>query len=161
MDHPLRRPEEILACRPLQRMLGPDPRPVWSVGPTDSVMAAVQIMADKNIGFLVVLDNGKLVGVLSERDCARRVVLAKKPPDTTTVADVMVREVVTVDPSRTFAECLRTMHERGFRHLPVVDKGKVTAVLSVRDLMGEAVEYHKKVIAELERERMTIFTSPV
>jgi predicted transcriptional regulator len=161
MDHPLRRPEEILAYRPLQRMLGPDPRPVWSVGPTASVMAAVQIMVDKNIGFLVVLDNGKLVGVLSERDCARRVVLAKKPPDATTVADVMVREVVTVDPSRTFAECLRLMHQHGFRHLPVMDKGKVIAVLSVRDLMGEAVEHHKKVIAELERERMTIFTSPV
>jgi len=161
MDQPIRRPEDILAYRPLQRMLGSDPRPVWSVGPADSVMAALQIMADRNIGFLVVLDGGKLVGVLSERDCARRVLLAKKSPETTPVADVMAHEVVTVDPSRTFADCLRLMHQHGFRHLPVMDNGKVTAVLSVRDLMGEAVEYHKKVIAELERERMTIFTSPV
>jgi predicted transcriptional regulator len=161
MDHPLRRPEEILAYRPLQRMLGPDPRPVWSVGPSDTVMAALRIMADRNIGFLVVLDNGKLTGVLSERDCARRAVLAKKPLDTTPVADVMVREIVTVDPSHTFADCLRLMHQHGFRHLPVMDKGRVIAVMSVRDLMGEAVEHHKRVIAELERERMTIFTSPV
>jgi CBS domain-containing protein len=161
MDHPLRRPEEILAFRTLQRMLGSTPKPVWSIGPRDTVMAALQIMADRNIGFLVVLDNAKLVGVLSERDCARRALLTKKPLDTTPVADVMVRQVVTVDPSHTFAECLRIMHERGFRHLPVMDKGKVIAVLSVRDLMGEAVEHHKKVIAELERERMTIFTSPV
>jgi predicted transcriptional regulator len=161
MDQPIRRPEDILAYRPLQRMLGPGPRPVWSVGPADSVMAALQLMADRNIGFLVVLDNGNLVGVLSERDCARGAVLAKKPLDTTPVADLMVREVVTVDPSRTFADCLRLMHQHGFRHLPVMDKGKVIAVLSVRDLMGEAVEHHTKIIAELERERMTIFTSPV
>jgi signal-transduction protein with cAMP-binding, CBS, and nucleotidyltransferase domain len=161
MDHPLRRPEEILAYRTLARMLGPSPRTVWSIGPADSVMAALRIMADRDIGFLVVLDGGKLVGVLSERDCARRAVLASKPPETTKVADIMVREVVTVDPSRTFAECLRLMHERGFRHLPVVDQGKVMAVLSVRDLMSEAVQHHAKVIAELERERLTIFTSPV
>jgi len=161
MDHPIRRPEEILAYRPLRRMLGPDPRPVWSVGPADTVLAALRIMADRDIGFLVVLDAGKLVGVLSERDCARGVLLARKPPDTTPVADVMVRDVVTVDPSRTFAECLRLMHQHGFRHLPVTDQGKVIAVLSVRDLMGEAVEHHRKIIAELERERMTIFTSPV
>jgi len=161
MDQPIRRPEDILAYRPLQRMLGSDPRPVWSVGPADSVMAALQIMADRNIGFLVVLDKGRLVGVLSERDCARRAVLAKKPLDSTPVADIMVRDVVTVDLSRTFAECLRLMHERGFRHLPVLSDGKVIAVLSVRDLMSEAVDHHAKVIAELERERLTIFTSPV
>jgi signal-transduction protein with cAMP-binding, CBS, and nucleotidyltransferase domain len=161
MDKPLRRPEEILACRTLARMLGPAPRTVWSVGPADSVMAALQIMADRNIGLLVVLDKGRLVGVLSERDCARRAVLAKKPLDSTPVADIMVRDVVTVDLSRTFAECLRLMHERGFRHLPVLSDGKVIAVLSVRDLMSEAVDHHAKVIAELERERLTIFTSPV
>jgi CBS domain-containing protein len=73
----------------------------------------------------------------------------------------MVREIVTVDPSHTFADCLRLMHQHGFRHLPVMDKGRVIAVMSVRDLMSEAVEHHKRVIAELERERMTIFTSPV
>ena len=159
MDKPLRRPEEILACRTLARMLGPAPRTVWSVGPAESVTAALRIMADRDIGFLVVLARDNLVGVLSERDCARRAVLARKPLDSTPVADIMAREVVTVDPSRTFAECLRLMHEHGFRHLPVVDRGKVTAVLSVRDLMSEAVEHHAKVIAELERERLTIFTS--
>jgi len=159
MDKPIRRPEEILAYRPLAQILGAAPKPVWSVAPTDTIMAALQIMADRNIGFLVVLEGDKLAGVLSERDCARRVLLAKKPPESTRVADIMVRNVVTVEPSRSFAECLRVMHEHGFRHLPVMDKGKVTAVLSVRDLMSEAVEHHKKIISELERERLTIFTS--
>ena len=100
-----------------------------------------------------------LVGVVSERDCARRVVLAKKPPETTPVADIMVREVVTVDLSHTFADCLRLMHQHGIRHLPVIDSGKAIAVVSIRDLLSEAVAHHAKIIAELERERLTIFTS--
>ena len=70
MDHPLRRPEEILAYRSLKQIL--KPKALWSVGPADSVLTAAQVMADKNIGFLVVLDNGAIVGVLSERDCVRR-----------------------------------------------------------------------------------------
>jgi CBS domain-containing protein len=122
-------------------------------------MAALQLMADRNIGFVVVIEGDRLAGVLSERDCARRVLLARKPLDTTPVADVMVRQVVTVDLTHAFADCLRLMHQHGFRHLPVIDKGKVVAVLSVRDLMSEAVGHHAKVIAELERERLTIFTS--
>jgi signal-transduction protein with cAMP-binding, CBS, and nucleotidyltransferase domain len=159
MDHPLRRPEEILAYRTLDRVLGPKPWAVWSVAPADGVMAALQVMADRNIGFVVVLEGDRLAGVLSERDCARRVLLARKAAETTPVADVMVRPVVTVDLSHTFADCLRLMNQHGVRHLPVMDKGKVVAVLSVRDLMSEAVAHHAKIIAELERERLTIFTS--
>ena len=71
----------------------------------------------------------------------------------------MVRDVVTVDPPSTFADCLRLMHQHGIRHLPVVDRGKPIAVVSIRDLLGEAVAHHAKIIAELERERLTIFTS--
>jgi len=160
MEH-LRPPEEILAYRTLARVLGPNPRTVWSVRPGDSVTTAVQMMADHNIGLVVVIEDDKLVGVLSERDCARRVLLAHKPADATPVADVMVREPVTVDLSKTFADGLRLMHQHGFRHLPVMGGGKVVAVLSVRDLMSEAVDHHAKVIRELERERLTIFTSPV
>ena len=159
MDNPLRRPEQILAYRTLDRVLGPKPWTVWSVGPTDSIMAALQIMDERNIGFVVVLDKDKLVGVLSERDCTRRVLLARKAADTTPVGDVMAREVVTADLTHTFADCLRLMHRHGIRHLPVTDGGKVVAVVSVRDLMSEAVDHHAKIIATLERERLTIFTS--
>ena len=159
MNHPIRRPEEILAYRPLQRILASKPAGLWSVAPTDSVLTALQIMSEKDIGFLVVLNQGALVGVLSERDCARRVTLAKRPPDATQVADIMVREVVTADLARTFADCLRLMHQHNIRHLPVTDGGKVVAVVSIRDLLSEAVTHHAKIIAELERERLTIFTS--
>lgn len=159
MDSPIRRPEEILAYRPLRRILGSEPWALWTVGPADSVLTATRIMADKNIGFLVVLEKAALVGVLSERDCVRRVVLANKPPEATPVADIMVRSVVTVDLAYAFADCLRLMHQHGIRHLPVVDNGKAVAVISIRDLLSEAVKHHEKIIAELELERLTMFTS--
>ena len=159
MDSPLRRPEEILAYRSLREIVGAKPRSLWSVGPADSAFSALQIMADKNIGFLVVLERGALLGVLSERDLARRLLLEKKTPETTPVRDLMVREVVTVDPTHAFADCLRLMHQHGIRHLPVVERGKPIAVVSIRDLLGEAVAHHAKIIAELERERLEIFIS--
>jgi CBS domain-containing protein len=159
MDHPLRRPEEILAYRPLKQILRTGT--VWTVGPSDSVAAAARMMADKNIGFLVVLEKGNIVGVLSERDCVRRVLLAAKSPEATPVADIMVRDVVKATLKDTFADCLRLMHAHGIRHLPVLDNGKTMGVISVRDLLREAVEHHAKVINELERERMTMLTSTV
>jgi CBS domain-containing protein len=159
MDHPIRRPEEILAYRTLRQVLGSKPRALWTVSPVDNVLAALQIMDNKNIGFLLVLDQAALVGVVSERDFVRRVVLAKKPLESTPVADIMIRKVVTVDLGQTFADCLRLMHQHTIRHLPVVDAGKAVAVISIRDLLSEAVAHHAKIIAELERERMTIFTS--
>ena len=159
MDPPIRRPEEILAYRSLQQILGTKPKVLWTTAPTDSTLTALQIMADKNIGFLVVLERGAMVGVLSERDCARRVVLANKSLETTPVADIMIRDVVRVDLRHTFADCLRLMHQHRIRHLPVVENGKAIAVVSIRDLLSEAVAHHAKIIAELERERLTIFTS--
>jgi len=159
MESPLRRPEEILAYRSLREIFGARPRSLWSVGPADSALSALQIMADKNIGFLVVLERDAIVGVLSERDCARRLVLERKTPETTPVRDLMVREVVIVDPTHTFGDCLRLMHQHGVRHLPVVERGKAIAVVSIRDLLGEAVAHHAKIIAALERERLESFTS--
>ena len=159
MDRPIRQPEEILAYRSLQAILQAKPSALWTVGPSDSVFTALQVMADKDIGFLVVLERDRLIGVVSERDCARRVVLAKKSPEATPVSDIMVRNVITADPAHTFADCLRLMHQHGVRHLPVIDKGRVVGVVSIRDLLSEAVAHHAKIIAELERERLTIFTS--
>lgn len=159
MDGPIRRPEEILAYRPLQKVLASKPKALWSVGPNDNVLTALQTMADKDIGFLVVLDQGAIVGVLSERDCARRVTLAGKPPEATPVRDIMVRDVITANLGHTFAQCLKLMHQHGIRHLPVVEGRTPVAVVSIRDLLSEAVAHHAKIISELERERLEIFTS--
>jgi len=158
MDHPLRRPEEILAYRPLKQMLASKPKALWTVGPGDSALSAMRLMDEKNIGLVVVMENKAIVGVVSERDCVRRLVLAGKSPETP-VADIMVRDVVTADIGDTFGNCLKRMHDHRIRHLPVVENGVAIGVISIRDLLSEAVAHHAKIIGELELERMTMLTS--
>ena len=159
MDHPLRRPEEILAYRSLRQILAAKPKALWTIGPRDNALTAMRLMAEKNVGLLVVIEHGAIVGVLSERDCVRRLMLAGKSPDSTPALDIMVRDVIKVDVTHTFADCLRLMHTHAIRHLPVVENNTAIGVISVRDLLAEVVAHHEKVISELERERMTTFTS--
>jgi signal-transduction protein with cAMP-binding, CBS, and nucleotidyltransferase domain len=158
MRSTIRRPEEILAYRSLLEILGPNVRQIWSVTSSDTVRAAARLMAENDIGFVVVMDRDKLVGVLSERDCVRHVSKSGQSLETP-VAQIMVRDVVSVDSQQTFADCLRLMHTHRIRHLPVMQGSRLMAVISVRDLLSEATEHHKKIIDELERERLTIFTS--
>jgi len=159
MDHPLRRPEQILAYRPLKQILAAKPKALWTVGPKDSALSAMRLMADKHIGFVVVMDGSEIAGVLSERDCVRRLILVGRSADTTPAAEIMSRNVIKANVGDTFADCLRLMHEHGIRHLPVTENGIAIGVISVRDLLGEAVAHHAKVIGELERERLTMLTS--
>jgi len=159
MDHPLRRPEQILAYRPLKQILAAKPEALWTIGARDSALSAMQLMADKNIGLLVVMEHRSIVGVLSERDCVRRLVLAGKSPEATSVADIMVRNVVKADIANNFVDCLKLMHEHQIRHLPVIENGDLVGLISVRDLLSEAVAHHARVISELERERLTMLTS--
>jgi CBS domain-containing protein len=105
------------------------------------------------------MEGNAIAGVLSERDCVRRIVLAGKSPDVTPIADVMVRNVVTVDLSGTFADCLKLMHEHRIRHLPVTDRGTAVTVISIRDLLSEAVAHHARIIGEMERERLSMTIS--
>jgi CBS domain-containing protein len=159
MDHPLRRPEEILTYRSIKEIIAAKPSPLWTVGPKDSALTAMRLMAEKNIGLVLVIERGAIAGILSERDCVRRLVLAGKSPELTPVADIMVREVVKIDLAKTFADCLKLMHLHGIRHLPVVENDTPITVISIRDLLAETVEHHTKVISELERERLTMLTS--
>jgi signal-transduction protein with cAMP-binding, CBS, and nucleotidyltransferase domain len=159
MDHPLRSPEQILAYRPLKQILAAKPKALWTIGARDTALSAMQLMADKNIGLLVVMEHRAIVGVLSERDCVRRLVLAGKSPEATSVADIMVRNVVKADIANSFVDCLKLMHEHQIRHLPVIENDDLVGVISVRDLLSEAVAHHARVISELERERLTMLTS--
>jgi signal-transduction protein with cAMP-binding, CBS, and nucleotidyltransferase domain len=159
MDHPLRRPEQILAYRPLKQILAAKPKALWTIGARDTALSAMQLMADKNIGLLVVMEHRTIVGVLSERDCVRRLVLAGRSPEATSVADIMVRNVVKADIANSFVDCLKLMHEHQIRHLPVMENDDLAGVISVRDLLSEAVAHHARVISELERERLTMLTS--
>jgi len=157
MDRPLRRPEEILAHRTLMQIL--KSANLWTVDPADSVLAGVRIMEQNDIGFLVVCEHETIVGVVSERDCLRGVILAGKSAGATAVGDIMVRNVVTAELGTSFAKCLALMHAHRIRHLPIVTRQRLVGVVSIRDLLGEAVEHHARIIGELERERMTMLTS--
>ena|SRR5690348_5023515 len=159
MAQALRRPEEILAYRPLRQVLAAKPKALWTVRPRDSALSAMHLMADKNIGLIVVMEDKAIAGVLSERDCVRRLVLAGKSPEATPVADIMVRNVVKADISNTFGDCLKLMHTHRVRHLPVTENDVAIGVISIRDLLSEAVAHHAKIISELEKERLTMLTS--
>jgi len=141
MDNPIRPPEEILAYRSLRRVLASKPKALWTVSPADSVLTALQIMAEKDIGLLVVMERDKLVGVLSERDCARRVLLAKKSPESTLVADIMVRNVVTIDADHTFADCLRLMQVRSHQDIERIRRIVESILSPVRRKVHVIVNY--------------------
>src|SRR5690349_20003948 len=104
MTPQIRRPEETLALRSLRAVLASKPRSLWSVAPADPVLSALQVMSEGDIGCVIGLESDVLVGIWSERACARRMVLARKSPETTPIADIMVRKVVTVDMSKTYAD---------------------------------------------------------
>ena len=107
---------------------------VYSVAPDASVYDALRIMADKEIGALVVLDGEKMVGILSERDYARKVILKGKSAQETLVSEIMTSDVKYVGPDEKVKHCLSIMTKKHFRHLPVLDQDKVIGVLSIGDV---------------------------
>ena len=124
---------------------------VWSVDSEEPVLEAIQIMADRHVGALPVLRNDELVGVISERDYARKVVLLGRSSAETPVWQIMSAPVMTVSPDDTSQTCMMLMTERKFRHLPVVDSGRVVGMLSVGDLIKHALEEKQNEIDQLQR----------
>jgi CBS domain-containing protein len=123
-------------------------RHVWSVSPDESVLEAISLMADKSIGALVVIADEKLVGIISERDYARKVVLQGKSSKDTRVQDIMSSPVFFVGPGHTVDECMRIVTDKRIRHLPVVQGEKVIGLVSIGDLVrrvistqGETIQY--------------------
>lgn len=125
---------------------------VITVAPHRPVFDALVILAEYQIGALVVVENEKMVGIFSERDYAREVILKGRSSKTTEIYDVMTHNVVSGKPSDTVQDAMRVMTSRNFRHLPVVsDDGKVVGILSLGDLAKETIQYQQNLIAELER----------
>jgi CBS domain-containing protein len=156
VQSPIKTPDELLKYRSLRQILADRHAVVHSVSPADSTFAAIEKMAAHNIGFLIVIEQGALVGVLSERDYARKIVLQGRTSKDTAVRDIMTRDVVTVGPDESLSQCMALMRSRGFRHLPVVQHGNVVGVLSIRDLLSEIVAHHERVIRDLELERLAM-----
>lgn len=123
---------------------------VFSVAPASPVYDALLIMAENRIGALVVLEGEYLVGIFSERDYAREVVLKGKTSRTTPVKDIMSTSVITVSPDHMVDDCMNLMSGKRIRHLPVLENGKVVGVLSIGDLVKETIAYQQYLIKQLE-----------
>jgi CBS domain-containing protein len=127
---------------------------VVSVAPDTTVLTALRIMADRNIGAVVVAENGVLKGILSERDYARKVEIRGLAAKDVLVRQIMTESVVTADPETTIDDCMRIMHVNKIRHLPVVHAGKAIGMLSARDVLEEEIREEHQHAEELERERL-------
>ena len=126
-------------------------RDVWSIGPDASVFDALKIMADKDVGALVVLDGGNLVGIISERDYARKIALLGRASPTTQVKEIMTTDVVCVDPEQNVDECMAVVTEKRIRHLPVLENGKLIGLISIGDLVKSIITEQQFIIEQLER----------
>ena len=123
---------------------------VWSISPEATVFEAIQMMADKNIGALLVTDQGKLVGILSERDYTRKVALKGKSSKKTAVKEILSGNIVRVTPSHTVDECMRLMTTHRVRHLPVLDGDKIIGVISIGDLVNWIISAQTTTIHQLQ-----------
>ena len=125
-------------------------RGLCTIGPDASVFDALKLMAEKNIGALLVVENARLVGILSERDYARKVILHGKSSHQTPVREIMTERVVCVQPNNTVEECMALMTDKHVRHLPVIESEKLLGVLSIGDLVKETISEQQFMIKQLE-----------
>ena len=123
---------------------------VISVGPNASVLDAIKMMAEKGIGALAVMDGDKLVGIVTERDYARKVILKGRSSQTTTVSEIMSTDVITTTGQETVQVCMNHMTRRKIRHLPVVEDGQVMGMISIGDLVNAVIADQQEEIQHLE-----------
>lgn len=123
---------------------------VWSVGPADMVLDAIKLMAEKEIGAVIVMDGDAVVGIMSERDYARKVILLGRAARETPVSDIMTRGVVFASPEQTVEQCMGLMTDKRIRHLPVMSGGKLVGMISIGDLVKAIITDQQEMIEQLE-----------
>jgi CBS domain-containing protein len=123
---------------------------VWAVQPTNTVLEALAVMADHDIGAVLVLDGDKLVGVFTERDYARKVVLAGRSSKESQVREIMTSQVICVTPDRSIDECMALMTNKRLRHLPVLDHKRVVGIVSIGDLVKATIDDQQFTITQLQ-----------
>jgi CBS domain-containing protein len=124
---------------------------VWTIGPEEPVLEAIQLMADKHIGALPVMRDQELVGIVSERDYARKVILLGRSSSDTPVWQIMSSPVTTVSPDEDVHRCMELMTELRIRHLPVLEKNRLVGMISIGDLVKAVIEEQQQTITQLER----------
>jgi CBS domain-containing protein len=124
---------------------------LWSIGPDEPVLHAIRLMSEKEIGALPVMRDDQLVGIVSERDYARKVILKGRSSAETSVEQIMTTPVLTVSPDETVHRCMELMTEKRIRHLPVLEKHKVIGMISIGDLVKTVIEEQQQTIVQLER----------
>jgi CBS domain-containing protein len=139
---PMKSAAQILKSKPEQA--------VHTVTPSTSVFNAVKLMAEKNIGALLVMENAKVVGIITERDYARKIALKGRSSKETSVRDIMTSSVMHVRPNQTSEECMALMTENRVRHLPVMDSHKLLGLISIGDLVKDIISEQKFIIEQLE-----------
>jgi CBS domain-containing protein len=123
---------------------------VWSIGPGATVYDAIRLMAEKNVGALLVTEAGKLVGIISERDYTRKVALKGKSSKETQVREILSGHVVQVTPAHTVEDCMRLMTEHRIRHLPVMDGERIVGIISIGDLVNWIISAQSTTIQQLQ-----------
>ena len=124
---------------------------IWTIEAEEPVLAAIQIMADRHVGALPVLRGDELVGIISERDYTRKVILLRRSSAETPVWQIMTSPVVTVTPTESVRRCMELMTERRIRHLPVTDEGRLVGMVSIGDCVRHVIESQQETIEQLEK----------
>jgi CBS domain-containing protein len=124
---------------------------VWSIGPNAMVIDAIRLMGERNVGALPVVDNGTLVGIVSERDYTRKVILKGRSSKETPVNEIMTKQLVTVNPRESVTECMRIITEKRVRHLPVLEGADLVGILSIGDVVNWLISAQRATIDNLER----------
>ena len=134
----------------ISQFLDQSKRPVYSVGPNATVREALEIMAQHNIGALLVMDGEALKGIFSERDYARKVALKGKSSNDAKVSDVMTSNVITINTNHSIDQCMQIMTDKHIRHLPIVNDVQVIGLISIGDVVREMIAYQKSMIEQLQ-----------
>ncbi len=134
---------ELLKSKPAREMI--------TVKPGDTVLDAIKVLAKEDIGAAVVVTDGNLVGIFSERDYTRKVVLQGRHSESTRVEEIMTRNVICVNPRTKTRDCMALMSEKGIRHLPVVEEGRVVGMVSIRDIVTDIIADQDFTISQLEQ----------
>ena len=136
--------------RMVRQLLGEKPRDIWTISPESSVFSALELLEQKNIGALPVVHEGKLVGIFSERDYARKVILKGKSSKEINVSEIMTEQVITVLAETTVQECMKLMSDKHIRHLPAIEDNRIIGIVSIGDVVKDIIAEQASTIHQLE-----------